>query len=197
MSAVADSFLLDPADVLLLLADLQPAIVRNSGTNPPKLIEAGAEALAQTADVLGIPKLFSVVPEDGGPATHLPALEPHATQANSFTRQVASPFMDPDFVAALEAIGRRTLVIAGYSTETVVLFATLDAIAAGYRVVIAIDACGARSARGEDAVLRRIERAGATVGSVIGVVMGCAPNFTSAQGKQAFPIVHQFMATRA
>lgn len=197
MSAVADSFTLDSADAVLLFADLQPGIVKNSGTNPPKLIEAGAEALAKVADVLGIPKLVSVVPEDGGPATHLPALDRHADGTNSFLRQTASPFMDPRFVAALEATGRRTLVIAGYSTEAVVLFTSLDAVAAGYRVVVALDACGARSARTEEAVLRRIERAGAIVGSVIGVVMGCAPDFTSPEGSQAFAIVHAFMATRA
>jgi nicotinamidase-related amidase len=194
---MADGFALDPADLVLLFADLQPGIVQNSGTNPPELIEAGAAALAEAADVLGAPKLFSVVPEDGGPATHLSALEDHATEANSFTRHAASPFMDPHFTAALEATGRRTLVISGYSIEAVVLFASLDAISAGYRVVVAIDACGARSARAEDAVLRRIERAGATIGSVIGVVMGCAPDFTSPEGEQAFPIVHRFMATRA
>lgn len=193
---MSDQFTLDRNDVVLLFADLQPPIIKNSGTNSPKLIEAGAEALAKVAEVLDLPKLFSVVLEDGGPATHLPALQRHASDTNTFTRQAASPFMDPDFVAALKAAGRRTLVIAGYSTEAVILFAALDAIAAGYRVVVALDACGARSARTEDAVLRRIERAGAIVTSVIGVVMGCAPDFTSSEGKQAFAVVHEFMATR-
>ena len=193
---MSDQFTLDRDDVVLLFADLQPRIIKNSSTNSPKLIEAGAEALAKVAEILGVPKLFSVVLEDGGPATHLPALAADASGANSFTRQAASPFMDPAFVAALEATGRRTLVIAGYSTEAVILFAGLDAITAGYRVIVALDACGARSARTEDAVLRRIERAGATVTSVIGVVMGCAPDFTSPEGKQAFAVVHEFMATR-
>ena len=150
----------DSADAVVLFADLQPALVRNSRTNPPAMITAIAAALADAGELLGWPFLFSVVPEDGGPATPLPELAALATQNRLFTRRCASPFGDAGFVAALEATGRRTLVLAAYSAEAVVQFAGLDAIERGYRVVVALDSCGARSERTEAAALRRIERAG-------------------------------------
>jgi len=187
---------LDPADAVILFADLQPALVANSVTNPPKLVEAGAGALARAAAILEIPMIFSVVPEDGGPPTHLPALADHADPSKSFTRQCASPFMDDAFVAALEATGRRTLVLAGYSTEAVITLATLDAIERGYKVVIALDAGGARSARTEDAILRRLERAGATVTSVADVVMTAAPDFSTSPGRETFAAIHELMAAK-
>lgn len=188
--------MINPNDLVILFADLQPALIANSGTISPKLIEASAGALARAAAILEVPVLFSVVPENGGPPTHLSALAPYAEEANSFTRRCASPFMDERFVSALKAAGRRTLVIAGYSTEAVILFAALDAIAEGYRVVVALDAGGARSARTEGAVLRRIEAAGVTVTSVIDFVMSCAPDFTASPGRETFAIVHEMMAVR-
>lgn len=191
-----DGFRLDRDDVVIVFAHLQPAIVRNSGTNSPKMIEAGALALAEAATVLGIPMVFSLVPREGGDSSPVPALLPYANEENSFVHRVASPFMDEDFVAALSRTGRRTLVLAGYSTEAIIVFATLDAIAAGYRVLVALDAGGSRGTRIEEAALRRIERAGALSSSVIAVVMGCAPEFGRSPDSEAFAAVQKLLATR-
>jgi nicotinamidase-related amidase len=191
-----DDFRLDRTDVVFLFAHLQPAIVKNSGTITPKMIEAGAAALAEAASVLDIPMLFSLVPREGANATPLPALVAYAREENSFIHSVASPFMDERFVAALSATGRRTLILAGYSTEAIIVFTALDALAAGYRVVVALDAGGSRGTRIEEAALRRIERAGATSSSVIGVVMGCAPNFGQSPDSEAFAAVQKLLSTR-
>ncbi len=191
-----DGFRLDRDDVVVLFAHLQPAIVANSGVLAPRMIEAGSAALAEAASILGLPTLFSLVPREGGDAAPLPPLVPFARAENSFIHRVASPFMDARFVAALAATGRRTLVIAGYSTEAIVLFTALDALAAGYRVTVALDAGGARSARIEEAALRRIERAGATTSSVIGVVMGCAPEFDRSPDREAFAAVQKLLSTQ-
>ncbi|GAB7551195.1 isochorismatase family protein [Novosphingobium sp. 11B] len=191
-----DGFRLDRDDVVIVFAHLQPAIVRNSGTISPKMIEAGALALAEAAAVLDIPMLFSLVPREGGDSSPLPALAPYVHDENSFVHRVASPFMDEDFVAALSKTGRRTLVLAGYSTEAIIVFASLDAIAAGYKVVVALDAGGARGTRIEEAALRRIERAGAVSSSVIGVVMGCAPEFGKSPDSEAFAAVQKLLGMR-
>lgn len=186
----------DPADTVILFADLQPALVGNSRTNPPAMIGAGAAALADAAELLGWPLLFSVVPEDGGPATPLPELASRATEDRVFTRRCASPFGDDALVAALEATGRQTILLAAYSAEAVVQFAALDAIERGYRVVVALDACGARSDRTETAALRRIEGAGVIVTSVADILMTASPDFAAPPGKNVFAIVHRLMGIR-
>ena len=186
----------DSADAVVLFADLQPMLVRNSRTNPPAMIGAGAAALADAAERLGWPLLFSVVPEDGGPATPLLELASRATEGRVFTRRCASPFGDNAFVVALKATNRRTLVLAAYSAEAVIQFAALDAIEHGYRIVVALDACGARSDRSEAAALRRIERAGAIVTSVADILMTAAPDFAAPPGKDVFAIVHRLMGMR-
>ncbi|USI71520.1 isochorismatase family protein [Sphingomonas morindae] len=190
-----DTYRIDAADTAILFAHLQPPIVGNDRVNSPKLIEAGAVALAHTARTLAIPTFFCLVPHGEDGATPGAGLAAYAQDGNSFVHRLASPLLDERFAAALAASGRRTLVIAGYSTDAVVLFAALDALAAGYRVVIALDACGSRSSRSEAAALRRLERAGATVGSVLGTVMGFAPDFGEPPGSELFAIIQSLLAT--
>lgn len=194
--ADSDGFRIDRSDVVVLFAHIQQNIIANSGTASPKMIEAGAIALAEAASLLDLPILHSLVLQDDGEADPVQGLRPFVDDASRFAHRCASPFMDERFVTALAATGRKTLVIAGYSTEAIILFTALDALAAGYRVIVALDACGARSSRTEDAVLRRIERAGATTSSVLAVVMGCAPEFDRSPGEEVLSVVRKFLAIR-
>lgn len=193
MSRADLALTLDPADTVMVFADLQPELVHKSRTNSGDAIEAGAEALARAARILGMPLLFSLVAVDGKPSNHLPALDDHTSQKNSFTRTNARPFGDEAFVSALEATGRRTIVIAGYSSEAVLQYLALDGIAQDYRVVVALEACGGRSSRTEAAALRRIERAGAVVTSVADILQSAEPDMASPRGQEVFAVVHDFM----
>jgi nicotinamidase-related amidase len=57
-------------------------------------------------------------------------------------RPSASPFSDAASQRTLADQRRQTLIIAGFATEVVVLHAALDAVREGYKVLVAIDACG-------------------------------------------------------
>lgn len=187
---------LDPTDLVFLFVDLQRSLVARSRTNSPEAIAAGAVALAEAAGLLAIPTLFSLVSVNGEGSQVLPPLEPYLTTGNGLTRRVAHPFMDQTLVAAIEATGRRTLVISGYSTEAAVPFAVLDAIEEGYRVIVALDACGGASERTEAAALRRIERAGGTATAVVDILLSSAPDLDTDQGKAVFGVVGRMMAAR-
>jgi nicotinamidase-related amidase len=75
------------------------------------------------------------------------------------------------------------LVIAGFATEVVVLHGVRDAIAAGYRAYVPVDACGGMSSRTEDAALRQIEAAGGVTTSVVSLVTAMAPDFAQEPGR--------------
>jgi nicotinamidase-related amidase len=59
-------------------------------------------------------------------------------------------------VQAIEQSGRRVLIVAGFMMEAVVLDTVLDARAAGYEVLVAVDACGSPSLRTEQAVIESL-----------------------------------------
>jgi nicotinamidase-related amidase len=145
--------------------------------------------LANVASVLGLPTLFSVVPEGDGKATLIPELRPYAKRSNTLLRTSISPFHHAPTVAALARSNRKTLVIAGYATEGAVEQAALDAIAAGYTVLHAVDAMGSFSQRGEDAALRTIEAAGSTPTSVLSLATRLVHDFITPQGGQIYKAI--------
>lgn len=182
--------MLDAAAAQVLFADLQPSIVARSKTTSPAALAASAWVLAEVAELLGLPVHFSVVPDDGKPSVLIPELARHGAQRDGgaalLPRTSASPFMDEATRSAMAATGRKTLIVSGFATEVVVLHAVQAAIAAGYQVLVPVDACGGMSARTEDAAFRQIEAAGGITTAVVSVVTSLAPDFSTPPGQQAF-----------
>ena len=67
----------------------------------------------------------------------------------------------PDFVKAIEATKRKTLIIAGTLTSVCLAFPSISAVAAGYRVYSVVDASGNWSKLATDLTIARLAQAGA------------------------------------
>ena len=65
-----------------------------------------------------------------------------------------SPFVEPAFLKVLDRLQADTLVMTGGETDVCVLAAVMDAIDAGYRVILADDALCSVSDKSHDAMLR-------------------------------------------
>ncbi len=181
--------MLDPNTVQVLFADLQPQIVARSKTNTPEALARSAAVLARVARLLHLPMHLSVVPEGGQRPELIPELARETEGVAQHPRMSASPFLDEATRAAIAATGRQHLVIAGFATEAVVLHGVRDAIAAGYRAYVPVDACGGMSSRTEDAAFRQIEAAGGVTTSVVTLVTALAPDFSTDLGGKAFGIL--------
>jgi nicotinamidase-related amidase len=66
----------------------------------------------------------------------------------------------PDFVAAVKATGKKTLIIAGTVTSVCMAFPAISAVHDGYKVFAVIDASGTYSKMAEEITLARIVQAG-------------------------------------
>ena len=182
--------MLDPTTVQVLFIDLQPLILPRSKTNPPDALARSAAVLARVARLLHLPMHLSVVPDGRQPAALIPELARELEGMVQYPRLSANPFVDEATRAAIAATGRQHLTIAGLPTEAVVLHAVRDALAAGYRAYVPVDACGGMSARTEDAAFRQIEAAGGVTTSVVTLVTAMVPDFGTDLGRQAFGILH-------
>ena len=169
-----------------MFADLQSPLVAGSTTQPPAILERSAAVLAEMTTILSLPALFSVVMEGSSPPHMLPALRRYANARNTLLRIPVAPFHDPATVAALRRSGRRTLAIAGFAAEVVVLQAALDGLANGYRVFVVTDAIGSQSDRTEAAAFREMEQAGAEPTSVLSFVTRLVRDFVGDPGKRVF-----------
>ena len=87
--------------------------------------------------------------------------------------------------------GCKTLVISGFATEAAVIHAVVGAIEAGYRAIVAVDACGGMSERTESAALRQIEAVGGEVTSTVTIATSLEPDLTIDLGQKMFGVLQQ------
>jgi nicotinamidase-related amidase len=174
--------------VAVLFLDLQEEIVPNSRTLPVERLRRGAGALAKLAALHKLPAFLSAVPPGGAfmEAVTTPLGAPEVRM-----RSETTAFSDKGLVDALRASGRPVLVLAGVASEIVVQRTALDALAAGYAVQVAVDACGGVDARTEDAAWRRITAAGGETTSVTTLAAELTGDFTTPVGGATLGIVYE------
>ena len=174
----------------VLFLDLQEDIVKNSRTVKVDGLTRSAAALARLAALHKLPAFVSSVPPGGA---FLPAVLEPLGSPQPRPRTLTTAWADAGLVEALGASGRKVLVLAGVASEIVVQRTALDALAAGYTVHVAVDACGGVSDRTEDAAWRRITLAGGAPPRVTTFAAELAGDFTSALGGQTRGIMYDTM----
>lgn len=178
----------------ILFLDLQEGIVPNARTLPDERLRLTAGALAQLAALHGLPAFLSAVPPGG--AFLDAVLAPLGGPAPRLRTQT-SAFADAGLVEALRATGRTVLILSGVASEIVVQRTALDALAAGYQVQVAVDACGGIDARTEAAAWRRIGAAGGVTTSVTTFGAELTGDFTTETGGATLGIVYQTIGAAA
>jgi nicotinamidase-related amidase len=172
----------------VLFLDLQAEIVKNSRTVSVERLTHTTAVLAKLAALHGIPTFLSAVPPGG--AFLKSVLEPLGNPEPRMRMQTTA-FADTGLVEALHACGRRVLLLAGVATEIIVQRTALDALAAGYAVGIAVDACGGASERTEDAAWRRVIGAGGTTTSVTTFAAELTGDFSTDLGQATLGLLYE------
>lgn len=179
----------DNAAVLFL--DLQQEIAKNSQTQPFDRLRRASGALAKLAALHRLPAFLSAVPSGGA---FLDVVLDPLGGAQPRMRTQTTAFSDAGLVAELRTTGRAVLILAGVASEIVVQRTALDALAAGFEVQVAVDACGGVDARTEDAAWRRIAASGGVTTSVTTFGAELAGDFKTELGGATMGIVRETMA---
>ncbi|HWF81094.1 MAG TPA: isochorismatase family protein [Streptosporangiaceae bacterium] len=158
-------------DTALVLIDFQNEMfeVIRSETDRDT-VELNVRLLAKTAKAYGIPIVLSTVgvklgfngPTLASIADELPGLE-------AIDRTSMNTFEDEAFRAAVEATGKKRLIIAGLHTEICLTFATVQALQDGYEVLYVTDAVGGRSQVAHATAIDRLAHAGAVPTTALAV----------------------------
>jgi nicotinamidase-related amidase len=96
---------------------------------------------------------------DGGGADYIDLLLEHRTlagQAAVFDKSTFSAFGNEKFVVALQSAGTETLILSGVETDVCVWATALDAIDAGFFVILARDALASGTPEAHNALLEVI-----------------------------------------
>jgi nicotinamidase-related amidase len=185
---------IDVHDTLVLFADLQAGIADLPLTVPYPKLQKGVLALSRLAHLLGMPAIVSaVMGQDGSPARIMPEIIQGLGELPIHYRTTADSFANQDIKQAIEATGRKTILIAGAATEVAVQLPALSGSDLGYRVFLVIDAVAGISERTEDAALRRIAQAGASTVSIATLSGELAGDFSQPTAQQAIGILFEMV----
>src|SRR5262245_17619315 len=135
--------LLDTSDTVFLLLDHQTGLFQTVKDIGVADLRTNVTMLAKLATLLKIPVIYTASEPNGTNGPLMPEIEQFAPQARFVPRKgEVNAWDNEDFVNAVKATGRKTLVMAGVWTNVCVMFPALDAKAAGYKVFAVIDASG-------------------------------------------------------
>jgi nicotinamidase-related amidase len=160
-SSAAREALLDPNDTVMLLLDHQTGLFQTVKDVPVAELRNNVMALANIAKLGKAPIIYTASEPNGtnGPLMdELDAIKGYATYVPR--KGEVSAWDNADFVKAVEATGRKTLVIAGVWTSVCVAFPALEAKADGYKVYFVTDASGDPSVMASQTTVARLTAAG-------------------------------------
>lgn len=154
--------LLTPQNSALVVIDYQPAQFSTVTSIDRHLLTRNIVTVARLAKTYGLPIVLSTVnvTANGLPPT-IPELREVLSDLAEIDRTQINAWEDADFRRAVEATGRKKLIMTALWTEVCLTFPTLDALRQGYEVFPVVDAVGGTSPEAHRAGLERIVRAGA------------------------------------
>lgn len=158
----ARAALLDPNDTVILLLDHQTGLLQTVKDVPPAEVRTNAVALLNIAQLAGAPVIMTASEPNGPNGPLIEELEQlKGSKAQYVPRKgEISAWDNAEFVKAVEATGRKTLVIAGIWTSVCVNFPALQAKADGYKVYFVTDASGDPSVMASQTTMARAVQGG-------------------------------------
>jgi len=152
---------IDPDDAVMLLIDHQSGLFQTVKDMEMTVLRANVTTLAKVASLAKIPVITSASVPQGPNGPLIPEVHRYAPHARYVARSGQINAWDtPDFVAAVKATGRTTLIIAGTITSVCMAFPCIYAVHDGYKVFAVVDASGTYSKMAQEITLARIVQAG-------------------------------------
>ena len=153
--------LFDVSDAVILLLDHQSGLFQTVKDIGVAELRANTTMLAKLATLLEIPVITTASEPNGPNGPLMPEIHENAPHAQFVPRKgEVNAWDSEDFVAAVRATGRKTLIMAGVWTSVCVMFPALDAKAAGFDVYAVMDASGDPSDMASRTTLARFAQAG-------------------------------------
>src|SRR6266446_6348627 len=134
--------LLTPDNCVVTLIDLQPQMLFGVANFDRQTIINNNVALAKAARVFGVPVVLSTVETKSFSGNMWPQIQAVFPGQVQIERSSMNSWDDKNFVAAIQKIGKKKIVLTGLCTESCVAMPTVQAMHDGYEVYVVEDCCG-------------------------------------------------------
>lgn len=184
---------LTPENAAVLFIDNQTNLMLGVQSIDTVLLRNNTEGLAQLARLFDLPVVLTTT--GGGAKGPAGGLAPSITDAFPDEEVIDrtdyfNAMSDPRFAAAVEATGRRKMILAGLTTDYCLVYPAMTLIQQGYHVFIVTDASGSFTAQNDEVALDRLIQMGATpvnLQSLMGELQNSAAVADLAGSKENFP----------
>lgn len=153
--------LLNPQNSAVIFIDHQPQMTFGVANIDRQILFNNVLLLAKAAKIFKVPTILTTVETKSFSGNMWPQLLDIFPDQEPIERSSMNSWEDKKFVAAVQATGKKKLIMAALWTEVCLTFPALEAIKAGYEVYAVEDASGGTSKVAHNAAMRRIEQAGA------------------------------------
>lgn len=148
-------------DTAFLLINHQSGLFHTVGDIDVTTLRNNVTVLARLAEIERIPLITTACDPNGPHGPLIPEIQKYAPHANYIARSCGlNPWDTVAFREAVEATGKKKLVLAGVLTSVCVALPAIAAIAEGYEVFAVIDASGDISKSSQRITIDRMMMAG-------------------------------------
>lgn len=151
-----------PEDSVVVFIDHQPQMTFGVSNIDRATLINNVTLLAKVAKEFNVPAILTAVETESFSGYVWPQLLDIFPGQPVIERTSMNSWDDPGFRAAIEATGRKNILMTGLWTEVCVTWPTVEMIGAGYNIYVVEDCCGATSPAAHEAALSRMVQAGAT-----------------------------------
>ncbi|GAB5467511.1 MAG: isochorismate family cysteine hydrolase YcaC [Rhodospirillales bacterium] len=161
---------------VFLMIDHQVGLMQFLTSIDPLQLKNNILGHARTAKAFEIPVVMGTSWPEGPNGPTLPELLALFPEVAVIDRPFVNFWRDAASKAAVEASGRRKLVISGLATEVCAAFPAISALREGYEVYVVIDACADFNPLITQVTQQRLAAAGAIVTTWVAVLAELAGN---------------------
>ena len=177
----------------LVLIDHQAAIAMISPSLRTEILVNNVAGLARTAKVLGVPTVLTTIGAKGSLLADpiFKELEEIFPDVTPIDRTSTHAWSHPDVRAAVEATGRRKLVMAGVATEVCLAQSVLSALKDGFEVYFVSDCSTGVTQEAHDDAKVRMAAAGAKPINWLAVISEWTPEVMSPERAAIVEVLSQ------
>ena len=158
------------------------------------VIKTNTLVLAKSAQATGMPVLLTSSMEtqaQGLLFAELQQVLPDAYKDRIQREGQVDCMTDQNFSAAVEAMQRKNLIMAGITTDVCIVYPAITAVEAGYQVQVVVDACGSPTKLGDEIALRSMEKAGVILTTTNQLIAELGQNWSSVNGSKLISILFE------
>ncbi len=178
----------------MLLIDHQQGTIKLAVNLPYKKLVHNTRALARTAVETGMPLVLTSSQEDRFQGPLLQDIQDIAPEA--YADRVKRPgIVDawdyPDFRTAVEATGKKKIIMAGLTNDVCIVFPSISMVEEGYEVQVVVDGGGSPTQTADETAIQRMKDAGVTITSTNQVMAELASDWADETGAKIQGIMYE------